>query len=138
MNTVEASSAEPKGKPERYPGAYAARTPDRPAIIAGTGFRQSFAELDAAANQLSRALRAAGFGVGDHAAVLLENHERYAEVVWGCHYAGLIYTVISSRSTPAEVTAILRDSRAGALITDRKSTRLNSSHEIPSRMPSSA
>ena len=25
-----------------------------------------------------------------------------------------------------------------ALITDRKSTRLNSSHEIPSRMPSSA
>ena len=28
--------------------------------------------------------------------------------------------------------------RLGATVTDRKSTRLNSSHEVPSRMPSSA
>ena len=31
-----------------------------------------------------------------------------------------------------------RDIVTGKHITDRKSTRLNSSHEIPSRMPSSA
>jgi acyl-CoA synthetase (AMP-forming)/AMP-acid ligase II len=108
------------GKPERYPGAYAARTPDRPAIIVDTGFQQSFGELDGAANRLSRVLRTAGLGVGDHVAILLENHARYAEVVWGCHYAGLVYTVISSRYTSAEVTAILQDSQAKALVTSAR------------------
>ena len=35
--------------------------------------------------------------------------------------------------SPSQVRALYRDWE-----TDRKSTRLNSSHEIPSRMPSSA
>ena len=34
--------------------------------------------------------------------------------------------------------AMLKGGSRGPAITDRKSTRLNSSHEIPSRMPSSA
>ena len=40
---------------------------------------------------------------------------------------------------PADnVVVAISDLKAGEAITDRKSTRLNSSHEIPSRMPSSA
>ena len=41
---------------------------------------------------------------------------------------------------PGEVAGELssRDAQGGTKLRDRKSTRLNSSHEIPSRMPSSA
>ena len=44
-------------------------------------------------------LRAAGLRPGDHVAFCLENHPRYFEIVWGGHYAGLIYTACSSRLT---------------------------------------
>ena len=37
-----------------------------------------------------------------------------------------------------EVHTLLGENGAGKSTLDRKSTRLNSSHEIPSRMPSSA
>jgi acyl-CoA synthetase (AMP-forming)/AMP-acid ligase II len=120
VSVARAGDLGPAGRPERYPGAYALRTPERPAIITDTGFQQSFSELDGAANRLSRVLRAAGLGVGDHVAILLENHDRYAEVVWGCHYAGLVYTAISSRYTPAEVALIVQDSQARALITSAR------------------
>ena len=41
-----------------YPGAYVTSQPDKPAVImASTGSPQTFAELDAAANRLSRLLR---------------------------------------------------------------------------------
>lgn len=41
-----------------YPGAYAATTPDKPAVImAGSGSTQTFAELDTAANRISHLLR---------------------------------------------------------------------------------
>ena len=70
-----------------YPGAYVASQPEKPALImASTGSAQTFAELDAAANRLSRLLRAAGVEVGDHVAFCMENHPRYLEVAWGCHY----------------------------------------------------
>ncbi len=75
-------------------------TPDKVAVIVHeTGWTQTYAELDAAANRLSRTLRAAGLQPGDHVAVYMENHPRYLEVIWGCHYAGLVYTACSSRLT---------------------------------------
>ena len=40
--------------------------------------------------------------------------------------------------TSGEVIQLTRDQMHALIQTDRKSTRLNSSHEIPSRMPSSA
>ena len=44
-----------------------------------SGFTQTFAELDAAANQLSRLLRSVGVQPGDHVAICMENHDRYFE-----------------------------------------------------------
>ena len=80
-----------------YPGAHAARNPDKPAVvIAETGWTQTFAELDAAANRLSRLLRSIGLQPGDHVAFCLENHPRFMEIVWGREYAGLVYTAASS------------------------------------------
>ena len=101
-----------------YPGAHAATTPDKPAVIMGeTGETTTYAELDAGANRLSQLLHAAGLRPGDHVAFCLENHPRYLEIVWGCHYAGLIYTACSSRLTHAELAYIVNDCGARAFIT---------------------
>jgi len=103
-----------------YPGAFVSTTPDKPAIVmGGSGFTQTFAELDAAANRLSRLLRAAGVHPGDHVALCMENHDRYFEVVWGCHYAGAVYTACSSRLTSGELSYILNDCAATVFITSK-------------------
>ncbi|MFM7253011.1 MAG: AMP-binding protein [Ilumatobacteraceae bacterium] len=101
-----------------FPGAHLDTSPDKPALImGGSGFTQTFAELDAAANRLSHLLRAAGVGQGDHVAICMENHDRYLEVVWGCHYAGAVYTCASSRLTSAELAYIVNDCAAKVFIT---------------------
>ena len=103
-----------------YPGAFLETQADKSALIMGTsGFTQTFAELDAAANRVSRLLRAAGVQPGDHVAVCMENHDRYFEVVWGCHYAGAVYTACSSRLTSSELSYILNDSQAKVFITSK-------------------
>jgi long-chain acyl-CoA synthetase len=103
-----------------YPGAHAATTPDKPAfIMAPSGASMTFAELDAAANRVSHVLRAAGVQPGDHVGLCMENHDRYFEVLWGCHYAGAIYTACSSRLTSAELSYILTDCAAKVFITSK-------------------
>ena len=103
-----------------FPGAHLAAHADKPALImGGSGFTQTFAELDAAANRLSHLLRSAGLEPGDHIAICMENHDRYLEVVWGCHYAGLVYTCTSSRLQSGELEYILNDCEARAFITSQ-------------------
>ena len=87
--------------------------------MAGSGFAQTFAELDAAANRLSRLLRTVGVQPGDHVAICMENHDRYFEVVWGCHYAGAVYTACSSRLTSSELSYVINDSTAKVFITSK-------------------
>ncbi|WP_420453742.1 AMP-binding protein [Ilumatobacter sp.] len=101
-----------------FPGAHLETRGDSPAVtMAESGFTQTYAELDAAANRLSRLLRSAGLNPGDHVAICLENHDRYLEIVGGCHYAGLIYTCASSRLGSAELEYVLTDCGARAYIT---------------------
>ncbi len=103
-----------------FPGAHLDANADKPALIMGeSGFTQTYAELDAAANRLSRVLRNAGLNPGDHVAICMENHDRYLEVVWGCHYAGLVYTCASSRLQRAELEYIVNDCGARVYITSR-------------------
>lgn len=103
-----------------FPGAHLDTHGDKPALImGGSGFTQTYRELDAAANRLSRLLRAAGLNPGDHIAVCMENHDRYMEVIWGCHYAGLVYTAASSRLQSAELEYIINDCGARAYITSK-------------------
>ena len=101
-----------------FPGSHLATQPDKPALImAGSGEIQTFAELDAAANRLSHVLRNAGIEAGDHVAICMENNPQFLEVLWGCHYAGVVYTAASSRLTSDELTYIINDCRAKAFIT---------------------
>ena len=55
-----------------YPGSYAQKHPQRPAVImAATGAVQTYAELEARANQLANALRALGLMRLDHYAIFM-------------------------------------------------------------------
>jgi long-chain acyl-CoA synthetase len=103
-----------------YPGSIAETAPDRAAVIqASTGEVTTYSQLHEAAVRLSNVLRDAGLQEGDHIALCMENHPRYLEVVWGCHYAGLIYTACSSRLTKAELAYIINDCQAKAYITSK-------------------
>ncbi|MFP6653996.1 MAG: acyl-CoA synthetase [Myxococcota bacterium] len=101
-----------------HPGTWAAKTPDHPAVImAESGQIVTYAELDGAANRLSRLFREAGFEPGDHVAFCMENRAEFLPILWGAHYAGLYYTAISSRLTTDELEYVIRDSGSRALIT---------------------
>ena len=103
-----------------YPGAHAAASPDKPALImAGSGETVTYAQLDAEANRVSRVLREAGLRPGDHVAWCLENHRNFLPLCWGAYCAGLIYTPISSRLTTDEIAYIVDNSGARAFITSR-------------------
>ena len=103
-----------------YPGAHAAASPDKPAlIVAGSGETVTYAQLDAEANRVSRVLREARLRPGDHVAWCLENHRNFLPLCWGAYYAGVIYTPISSRLTTDEIAYIVDNSGARAFITSR-------------------
>ncbi len=117
-----------------YPGAYVATKPDHPAVImAGTGEIMTFAELDDEANRLSRVFHDAGLRPGDHVAMCLENHPHYLAMLWGAHYAGLIYTAISSRLTTEEMAYILNNSGSQAFITSPHKS--DQAEELLTQMP---
>lgn len=101
-----------------FPGAHAATRPDHPAIVmASSGETITYKELDDEANRLSQLLRSLGLQPGDHVAFCMENHPRFLAVAWGCHYAGLYYTAMSSRLNDDEMQYILNDCGAKAFIT---------------------
>ena len=116
MSSTEPETEAPE--PIYFPGAVAERAPDRPAVIMATsGETLTYRELDDIANRLSQLFRAAGLERGDHVAFCLENRLEFLPIAWGCHYAGLYYTAISSRLTTDEVEYIVNDCGAQAFIT---------------------
>ena len=103
-----------------FPGHYAELSPNKPAVIdSATGSVLTYKQLDDSANKISNLLRSNGLQVGDHVALCIENHPRYFEIIWGCHYAGLVYTACSSRLTSDELSYIVNDCGAKAYITSK-------------------
>lgn len=103
-----------------HPIQHARSRPDHPAVImAGSGEKMTFGEMDAAANRFAQLLRARGFQPDDAFAVLLENRREYFTLIWGSQRAGTMLVPISTRLTAPEVAYILRDSEAKLLITSR-------------------
>ena len=99
------------------PAFWAARDPDRPAIIAPAGDR-TFAELNAHANQLVRALRRRGLGEGDAVALLCGNRPEFAETWAACHRAGFRLTNVNWHLTADESAYIVRDCEARVFVAD--------------------
>jgi long-chain acyl-CoA synthetase len=96
---------------------WARRQPSVPAIVAPTGDR-TFAELNARANQLARALRRLGLEGGDGVALLCTNRAEFAEVGAACQRAGWRLTTVNWHLTAAEAGYILDNCEAKALVAD--------------------
>ena len=117
-----------------YPGEHARTRPDHPAVVmAATGATLTYRQLDEASNRAAQLFRALGLRPGDGIAVLLENHPRFYEVVWGAQRAGLYYTPLSTRLTPGEVEYIVGDCDAKVLVTSAAMGDLASA--LVERMP---
>lgn len=93
--------------------------PDVVAVDAPTG-RRTYAELNARANQLARALRARGLGPDDGVALICANRPEFAEVLAACQRAGLRMTPINWHLTGDEAGYIAADCGAAALIADER------------------
>jgi long-chain acyl-CoA synthetase len=100
-----------------HPAAIAKQAPERLALImAGSGGRTTFAELDEGSNRLANLLRQRGIGPGDSLAIFAENHPRFLEVTWAAQRAGLYYTAINSHLTAEEAAYIADDSGASVVV----------------------
>ena len=101
-----------------HPSHHARDNPDKVAIImADSGQRITYGELDAGSNRVAQLMRAAGLSAGDGIAVMLENHPRFLELALGALRAGLYFTPIGSRLTTAEVEYIVNDCGARIFVT---------------------
>jgi long-chain acyl-CoA synthetase len=101
-----------------WPGAHAARTPDKPAyIMAGSGAVVTYAELDARSNRLAQLFWTRGLRFGDHIALCLENAPDFLAVCWAAQRSGLVYTAINYHLTAEEVSYIVADCDARAFVT---------------------
>ncbi len=94
---------------------WATATPDALAIVSAAGNR-TFAELDANANRLARALRNRGLAAGDAVALLASNRPAFVETVYACTRAGFRFTPVNWHLTAEEAAYIVDDCEAKALI----------------------
>ncbi|HSV37686.1 MAG TPA: acyl-CoA synthetase [Nocardioidaceae bacterium] len=100
-----------------YPGTYAAKTPDKAAVImAGSGRTVTYRELDDNSAQLAQALHDLGLRPGDTVAMLSDNAPECFEIYWAALRSGLYLTAINRHLTAEESAYIVNDSDARVLI----------------------
>lgn len=111
-----------------YPGRWAAKHPDRPAVImADTEAVLTYGELEDRSLRLANHLRSTGLQKGDHIAVMAENRFEIIEALWAALRTGTIITVVNSHLTAAESAYIVDDCDARVFLL---STRLEKSSEV--------
>jgi long-chain acyl-CoA synthetase len=79
------------------------------------GRRTTYAQLDAHANQVAHALRAAGVGHGQRIAFIGKNCDHYFELLFGAAKAGCVMVPIGWRLAPAEMAFIADNAEARLL-----------------------
>jgi fatty-acyl-CoA synthase len=100
-----------------FPGAHAVKDPHRTAVVmAGTGERLTYGELDERSIRLAQVLRDAGLRRGDVVALLTDNSPHCYEVYWAAVRSGMYITAVNSHLGAAEAAYIVRDSGAAALV----------------------
>lgn len=92
------------------------RRPDKTALVCGTQ-RLSFAQIDAASNQLANALIAEGVAPGSRVALYMENVPEAVIAIFGVLKAGAVFSVINPSTKADKLAYMLRDERPAALIT---------------------
>jgi long-chain acyl-CoA synthetase len=99
-----------------HPGIWAAKEPERAAIVMGRGETVTYRELDERVSRLEQLLESYGLEPGAVVALFSENSSRYHEVTWACRRAGYYFVAVNSHLTVEEVTYIVHDSGAEVLI----------------------
>ena len=100
-----------------FPGTWAAQTPDKPAlVIAGSGRVLTYAELDERSLRLANRLRDSGLRHGDVVALLSDNTPETYEVYWAALRSGLYITAVNHHLSADEVSYIVRDCGAKAIV----------------------
>ena len=98
---------------------WAAGQPDVPAVVCEHGDR-TFAELNAHANQLARALRDRGVAAGDSLGLMCANRPEFVETIVTTLRTGLRMTTINWHLTGEEAGYILDDCEAKVLVADAR------------------
>lgn len=98
---------------------HAAQAPARIAIISEKG-EHTFAELNARANQLVRALRRAGLKSGDAVALLCSNRPEFVEAIAASARGGFRITPINWHLTASEIGYIVDNCEAKAFLADAR------------------
>jgi long-chain acyl-CoA synthetase len=112
MTALEDGTVQPRGI-----HGVAKADPARLALVAGEQ-RVSYGALDSSANKVARALADVGVGHGDRVAVMLHNTPELFAVWNGIARRGALVVPISYRAAGPEVSYIVNDSEASALIYD--------------------
>src|SRR5262245_30879133 len=94
----------------------AALQPHADAVVA-RGSRLTYAALKARADELARALLAAGVRRGDRVAVILPNRPEWIETMFAAAKIGAITVGISTFSTPRELAWTIEHCRPAAVVT---------------------
>jgi len=101
-----------------YAAEHAKEHPDQPAVImAPSGHALTFAEYEAAANQVAHVLRETGLRKGDHMAIFMENHPAMLLAEAGAERTGLYFTPVNSYLSAEEVAYVINDSRSRVVVT---------------------
>jgi long-chain acyl-CoA synthetase len=107
--------AEEQGEQVRGVAAHAAAASDRPALVAGERIR-TYGELDDRARRLAAVLAGMGAGPGRPVAAVLRNGVEPFEVAVAAAMAGAPYLPVNWHLKTAELTFLLQDAGAGAVV----------------------
>jgi long-chain acyl-CoA synthetase len=101
-----------------HPYQHALAHPERVAfVLADTGERLSYRELDEGSNRVAQLFRSRGLLAGDAVALMLRNVLEFPILYWGAQRSGLFVTLISTHLKPAEAAYILNDCGARLFVT---------------------
>ncbi len=113
------------------PAVWAQVQPDKPAVFDKDGVR-SFAEVNARANQLVRALRRLGLKAGDSVALVCSNRAEWIETLAATLRGGFRLTPVNWHLTTDEIAYIYDNCEAKAVIVE---TRFGAAVEAVERAP---
>ncbi|WGL54024.1 acyl-CoA synthetase [Nocardioides sp. BP30] len=96
--------------------AWAARQPEKVAVVDASGTALTYGQLEARSNRIAHLLRRLGLSAGDHLAVLSENTVDLFPIVWAAQRTGLLYTLVNWHLTADEAAYIVENCDARVLI----------------------